>query len=103
MSRKTHGHLGPWAFWALVQRVAKRTFIANKQLIGPLILKRTYARLYLKTPGNTIAGLKKSFSHKKLSSTAHYLIFVLDDVRQEKQRMMRRIEREKTESVRSVP
>ena len=91
-SYKTKGHFTPRGFWRLIKTIAMRTNIPGKESITPLVLKRTYARLYLKTRGNTVAGLQKSFSHKHLWSTAHYLIFVLDDVHEEKARMMKRVE-----------
>lgn len=103
-SRKTKGHFRPIGLWNLVKRVAERTSIPSKEQVSPLILKRTYARMYLKTRGNTVAGLQKSFSHKQLWSTAHYLRFILDDVREEKNRMMERIRHEsEKERVRLVP
>lgn len=90
-SRKTHGHFTRNGLRDLVRRVALHTTIPNKERINPIILKRTYARLYLKTPGNTVEGLRKSFSHKHLWSTAHYLRFVMEDVKVEKARMMERL------------
>jgi len=100
-SRNTKGHIQPKGLWRLVKLIAQRTTIPNVQLISPLVLKRTFARLYIKTRGNTIAGLQKQFSHKHLWSTAHYLRFVLDDVKIEHNRMVRRIEEK--ESVRQIP
>ena len=96
-------HLSREGVWHIVKRIAVATNIANKEKVSPRILKRTYAKLYLKTPGNTIGGLQKSFSHKHLWSTAHYLRFILDDVKIEKIRMMERIKGEKAKSVRLVP
>jgi integrase len=92
VSRKTGGHYARTGLTDLVKRIAERTNIVGKELVSPLILKRTYAKFYLRTPGNTIGGLQKSFSHKHLWSTAHYLRFVMEDVQEEKQRMMERLE-----------
>lgn len=101
-SHKTDGHFTEAGLWELVKRVARRTNISNKERICPLVLKRTYARLYLKTRGNTVEGLRKSFGHKHLWSTAHYLRFVLDDVRKEKTRMLRRLQLEEKKRSRLV-
>jgi len=100
-SRNTKGHIQPKGLWRLVKLIAERTTIPNAEKISPLILKRTFARLYIKTRGNTIAGLQKQFSHKHLWSTAHYLRFVLDDVKIEHNRMVRQVE--ETKSVRQIP
>lgn len=97
-SRNTRGHIQPKSFCRLVKLVAVHTTIPNAERITPLILKRTFARLYIKTPGNTIAGLQKQFSHRHLWSTAHYLKFVLDDVKIEHNRMVRRIEERTVEN-----
>ena len=96
------GHYERRGLWTLVKSVARRTTIPDKQKVCPLILKRTFARIYLKTPGNTIAALQRAFGHKHLWSTARYLRFVLEDVRLEKARMMERIEHAKTEQPRLV-
>lgn len=101
-NNRTNGHLSRMWIWWIVKTVACHTTIPNAEKVNPLTLKRTFARLYLKTLGNTISGLQKAFSHKHLWSTAHYLRFVLDDVRQEKRRLMRRLESEKTKQSRLV-
>jgi len=101
-SRRTRGHLVKWALWALVKRVALRTTIPNREKVSPLILKRTFAREWLKS-GGSVASLQKQFSHKHLWSTAHYLRFIMDDVRHNHVKFMRRIKHEqKTKSVRLV-
>ena len=102
-SRKAKGHYTPRGLWRLVKTVAERTMIPNKHLVTPLVLKRTFAREYLLTEGNTVGSLQKQFSHKHLWSTAHYLRFVLEDVRRNHTRMMERIESGKAKSVRLVP
>ena len=99
---KTGGHYVRQTLWRIVKAVALRTSIPGKEAISPLILKRTFARVFLRTPGNTLAALQRAFSHKHLASTAHYLRFVLNDVRREKAKMMERVERAKTERPRLV-
>lgn len=101
-SRKTGGHYTSRGLWDLIKRIAARTNIPNKEYITPLILKRTFAREYLLTPGNTVGSLQKQLGHKHLWSTAHYLRFLLEDVRRNHTRMMRRIRHAKTESTRLV-
>lgn len=101
-SRRTKGHLTEWAIWALVKRVAQRTVIPNSEKICPLILKRTFAREWLKA-GGTVGSLQKQFSHRHLWSTAHYLRFIMDDVRRDHAQFMERIEHAKTKSVRQIP
>ena len=91
------GHLTRQGIWHIVKQVALRTSIPDAEKICPLVLKRTFARVFLRTPGNTIAGLQKAFSHKHLEATARYLRFTLDDVRREKAQMMMRVEHAKTE------
>lgn len=91
------GHYTRHGIRHIAKRVALRTSIPNKEEICPLILKRTFARIFLKTHGNTIGDLQRAFSHKHLSSTARYLRFTLDDVRRAKDRMMDRVERAKGE------
>lgn len=88
---RTGGHLSKIWIWAIVKRVASRTTIPNADAISPLVLKRTYARLFLRTEGNTIGDLQRSFGHKHLWSTAHYLRFILDDAKVSKSRMMSRL------------
>lgn len=99
-ARNTKGHIQPKSFCRLVKLIAQHTTIPNAEKITPIVLKRTFARLYIKTLGNTVAGLQKQFSHKHLWSTAHYLRFVLDDVKLEHNRMVSRIE--KTKFVRQI-
>jgi len=102
-SHKTKGHFTKAGLWELTKRIAARTSIHDKEKICPLVLKRTFARLFLKTPGNTLPALQKAFGHKHIWSTSHYLRFVLDDVKKEKTRMLERIGDAKTKSVRQVP
>ena len=98
------GHLSRIGIWWIVKQVAMRTDIPGKERICPLILKRTYARLFLKTFGNTIIELKKSFDHKHLAATARYLRFTDEEVQIAKSRMMERIgDGKTTKSVRQVP
>jgi len=96
------GHISDNWIWEIVKRVARRTSIPGAEEISPLILKRTFAREFLLTPGNTIGALQRQFSHKHLWSTAHYLRFVLEDVRRNHARMMERVERAKAERPRLV-
>jgi len=115
-SQRTRGHLRPCSILDLVKRVAGRTNIPSKEKICPLVLKRTFARMYLGSsvcphcgkvvPKNTLGGLQKAFGHKHLSSTARYLRYDMDEAReraQEKSRMVRRLSRAKAESVRPLP
>lgn len=103
-SRNSKGHIQPKSFCPMVKRIAQHTTITNAEQITPIVLKRTFARLFIKTPGNTIPGLQKQFSHKHLWSTAHYLRFVLDDAKIEHSRMVRRVEYGKvSKSVRQIP
>lgn len=100
-SRRTGGHLTKWALWALVKRVARRTSIPNAEKINPLILKRTFAREWL-LAGGIVSSLQKHFSHRHLWSTAHYLRFMMEDVRRDHVQFMRRIRDAETESTRLV-
>jgi len=75
----------------IVKRVAHRTKIANNHGISPLVLKRTFAREWLLSHGS-VATLQKQFSHKHLWSTAHYLRFVLKDVREDHGRFMKHVD-----------
>jgi len=84
-------HFSREGIYYLVKRVARRTSIPNARRISPRTLKRTFAREWL-LAGGTIGSLQKQFSHKHLWSTAHYLRFVLEDVRRNHERLMRRVE-----------
>jgi len=84
-------HFSREGIYYLVKRVARRTSIPNARRISPRTLKRTFAREWL-LAGGTIGSLQKQFSHKHLWSTAHYLQFVLEDVRRNHERLMRRVE-----------
>ena len=109
------GHLRRDGIFKVVKRVARRTSIPNAEKINPLILKRTFAREWLggaalsriKCPHcgqpipeelllsrGSIGTLQKQFSHKHLWSTAHYLRFLLEDVRRNHRRLMERVKRE---------
>ena len=88
------GHLSKMWIWYIVKRVAFRTSIPGKETISPLTLKRTFAREWLLATKN-IGSLQKQLGHKHLWSTAHYLRFVLEDVRRNHKRLMERVEREK--------
>lgn len=66
--------------WEIVKAVARRTMIPQKEKISPLVLKRTFARQWLLS-GGSVGTLQKQFSHKHLWSTAHYLRFVMEDVK----------------------
>ena len=96
------GHFSTNGLWKLVKRVARRTAIPDAGKISPLILKRTFAREWLLAQG-TIGSLQKQLSHKHLWSTAHYLRFVLEDVRRNHTRLMRRVRiEERNERLRLV-
>jgi len=78
-------------FNVIVKRIAHRTSIPNNHDISPLVLKRTFAREWLLSHGS-VATLQKQFSHKHLWSTAHYLRFVLKDVREDHRGFMKHVE-----------
>jgi len=95
-------HFSREGIYYLVKRVARRTAIPNARRISPRTLKRTFAREWLLS-GGTIGSLQKQFSHKHLWSTAHYLRFVLEDVRKNHARLMERVkDGQATESARLV-
>ena len=96
------GHLTRFGVWHIVKRAAQRTTIPDAERVCPLILKRTYARVFLKTPGNTVKELQESFDHIHLEATARYLRFTREDVARAKARMMRRVEHAKAEPLRQV-
>jgi len=77
-------------FNVIVKRVANRTAIPNKHDVSPLVLKRTFAREWLLSKGS-VGTLQKQFSHKHIWSTAHYLRFVLSDVKPNHARMMNHV------------
>jgi len=84
---------GPYSLkgiWGVVKRVARRTTIPGKDRISPLILKRTFAREWLAS-GGTLGTLQKQLGHKHLWSTAHYLRYVLKDVRRNHAKLLRKI------------
>ena len=83
------GHVGRFWIWHLVKRIAQRTTIPDKERISPIVLKRTFAREWLLS-GGTIGSLQKQFSHKHLWSTAHYLRFLMEDVKKNHAKLMRR-------------
>jgi len=96
------GHFSREGIYYLVNRVARRTSIPGREGISPRTLKRTFCREWLRTPGNTLAGLQKQLSHKHLWSTAHYLPYVLEDVGIEQDRMMERLRLVQAEQPRLV-
>jgi len=96
------GHFSREGLYYVVNRVARRTSIPGREGVSPRTLKRTFCREWLRTPGNTLAGLQKQLSHKHLWSTAHYLPYVLEDVEIEQDRMMERIMLGQTERPRLV-
>jgi len=83
--------LKPISLWLIVKNIASRTNIPGKEQISPLILKRTFAREWLLPDSDGRRGcvgtLQKQFSHKHLWSTAHYLRFVMEDVKPNHKRM----------------
>jgi integrase len=96
------GHCSAVCLHRIVKRVAARTDIPEKERISQLVLKRTFAREWL-LAGGTIGSLQKQFSHRWLWSTAMYLRFIMDDVKQDHAQLMRRVEvGQETESVRLV-
>jgi len=74
----------------IVHKVADRTLIAGKEKVSPIVLKRTFAREWLLSGGG-VGTLQKQFSHKHLWSTAHYLRFIMEDVKPEHMRMVGKI------------
>lgn len=82
--------LGKFGLWKAVKRIAMRTGIPGKGKVSPLVLKRTFAREWL-ISGGSVGSLQKQLSHKHLWSTAHYLRFVMDDVRPDHARMIRKL------------
>lgn len=101
VSRTTGGHYMPSGLWDLIKRVAARSNIVGKESITPLILKRTFAREWLLS-GGSVSSLQEQFSHRHLWSTAHYLRFVMEDVKRDHNRFMERIKDAKTKSARLV-
>jgi len=85
------GHLHRGTIYYVVNRVARRTSIPGADEISPRTLKRTFAREWL-LAGGSVSSLQKQFSHKHLWSTAHYLRFVMEDVRRNHARLMRRVQ-----------
>jgi len=86
----TGRHLSRSGVWLIVKRVAQRTSIPNSRKISSRILKRTFAREWLKSGGN-VGTLKEHFGHRHLETTARYLRFLGDDVRRNHNRLMRRV------------
>ncbi len=82
--------LGYQRLWEIVKEVAMRTRIPQKQKVSPIVLKRTFAREWLLSGGG-VGTLQKQFSHKHLWSTAHYLRFILEDVKPEHKRMIAKV------------
>ena len=78
----------------LVKRVAHQTTIPGKEKISPLVLKRTFAREWLLS-GGTVGSLQKQLGHRHLWSTAHYLRFIMEDVKRNHVRMIRRCKDER--------
>ena len=87
------GHYSLKGIWGVVKRVARRTLIPGRDRISPIILKRTFAREWL-TAGGTLGTLQKQLGHKHLWSTAHYLRYVLEDVKRNHLKLLRRCKRE---------
>lgn len=87
---RTGKSLKPVWLWHVVKDVVLRTCIPGKELINPLILKRTFAREWLLS-GGSVGSLQKQFSHKHLWSTAHYLRFVMEDVKPNHRRLVERL------------
>lgn len=99
---KFGGHLSRNGVWWIVKTVARRTSIPNAEKISPLVLKRTFAREWLRCGGN-VGTLKQQFSHLHLEATARYLRFLGDDVRRNHDRLMRRVKLgQETEPLRQV-
>jgi len=84
------GHFRRQSVYEMVNRIARRTSIPGKEGISPRTLKRTFAREWL-LAGGTIGSLQRQFSHKHLWSTAHYLRFILEDVRRNHAKLMERV------------
>jgi hypothetical protein len=82
----THLSLQRWA-GIFESRPFKGLEPSGKEAISPLILKRTFAREWLLS-GGCLGTLQKQFSHKHLWSTAHYLRFVMEDVKPDHARML---------------
>jgi integrase len=80
--------------YEIVKEIAARTNIAGKEKISPIILKRTFAKIWLRSgsrkDGGNLGSLQKQFSHKHLWSTAHYLRFFMDDVKEDHLHMIER-------------
>jgi len=85
------GHFRRQSIYCAVNRVALRTSIPAADEISPRTLKRTFAREWL-LAGGSLGSLQKQLGHKHLWSTAHYLRFLLEDVRRNHARLMERVE-----------
>lgn len=105
------GHFTPGGIYKVVNRVAARTDISDKNRISPIVLKRTFAREWLRprlvksilcprcghqidvdfqVVVGSLGSLQKQFSHKHLKNTAHYTRFVLEDVEPDHLRLMQK-------------
>lgn len=107
------GHLKRMQIWRIVRDAAVRAGVRCAHKIHPRTLKYIFATTWLKPkpvpflvrcpccdrvfqifiplPGS-VGTLQKQLSHKHLSSTAHYLKFIMDDVRPEYDRLMRYVQ-----------
>lgn len=105
------GHYSTQGIRKIVKRVARRTDIPGKERISAVVLKRTFAREWirprrirsiqcpdcgfeisvdLQVVVGSLGSLQKQFSHKHLKTTAHYLRFVLEDIDEDHQRLMQK-------------
>ncbi len=93
--------------WDIVKQVAMRTMIPGKEKISAVVLKRTFAKIWLtsgsKKNGGNLGSLQKQFSHRWLSSTAHYLRFFMDDVRPDHLNMIERFNGDSEGKVQRCP
>jgi len=90
------GHYDRIGIYYVVKRLAAKTDIPDKGDISPRTLKRTFAREWL-LAGGTVGSLQRQFSHKHLWSTAHYLRFIMEDVRRNHARLMERVSHEQAD------
>jgi len=65
-----------------VTSTAEKACLVKAKRVGPLMLRHTFATTWLKRRGN-IRLLQKQLGHEKLESTAYYLDWMPEEVREE--------------------
>jgi len=86
ITRRNGQPISRFIVYYVIRKAGKKSGFRSLGTIGPNVLKRAFATEWLRKKGN-IRLLQKQLGHVHLESTAHYLMFLPEEVKAEHSRL----------------